>query len=94
MQNHTDSWTPHFTTPESNMDISSQKFRTKSPIVHKIWYKLMFFFKFVVCFQYFDISFNYMCCYIICIKFHNQNMAILLNIMSSTVCMEIGDKSL
>ena len=61
MQILTDSGTPHFSTPQLNMDVSSQQSRNKSPKMQNYKINLYNFLKFVVCFQDFRISFSYMC---------------------------------
>ena len=40
MQNRTDSGTPHFSTPQSNLDVSSKQNRDNNSQLHKIWDKL------------------------------------------------------
>ena len=55
--------TPHFSTPEPNMDVSSQRHRSKN-VPKSTKYeinscKFCFFSKFVVCFQYFQNFFQF-----------------------------------
>ena len=61
MQNRTDFGTPHFCTPQLNMDVSSYNIAIKVLTCAKYGLKVCNFFKFVVCFQYFKFSFHYMC---------------------------------
>ena len=58
IQNCINSGTPHFSKPQTNMDVSSQR-NLNTSTKYKI--KSNFFFKFVACFQYFNMSSYYMC---------------------------------
>ena len=60
MQNRTDSGTLCFSTPQLNMDVSSNNITIKVVQCTKYEIKAYIFFKFLVCSQYFKFSFKYM----------------------------------
>ena len=60
MQNRTDSGIPRFSTPQQNMDVSLKDITIKVHKYTKYEIKVKNFSRFVVCFQYFKFSFNYM----------------------------------
>ena len=60
MQNRTDSGIPRFSTPQTNMDVSSSRHRNKSGQHTKYEIKAYNFFRFCVCSQYFKFSLSYM----------------------------------
>ena len=61
MQNHTDSGIPCFSTSQPNMDVPLNDITIKVHKYTKYEIKVQDFIRFLVCFQYFKFSFNYMC---------------------------------
>ena len=59
MQNRTDSGISRFSTPQSNMDVSSSRHHNKSVQMDEYEIKAYNFFRFLVCSQYFKFSFSY-----------------------------------
>ena len=61
MQNRTDSGIPRFSTPQPNMHGPLNDIAIKVHKYTKYEIKVQNFFRFLVCFQHFKFSFNYMC---------------------------------
>ena len=61
MQNRTDFGTSRFSTPQPNMDDSVYDITIKVNKYTNYEINVQNFFRFLVCFQYYKFSFNYMC---------------------------------
>ena len=61
MQNRTDSRIPHFSTPQPNIEVPLHDIAIKVHKYTKYAIEVQNFFRFLVCFQYFKFSFNFMC---------------------------------
>ena len=60
MQNRTDSRIPRFSSSQTNMDVPLNDIAIKVNKYTKYEIKVQNFFRFLVCFQYRNFSFNYM----------------------------------
>ena len=86
MQNHTDSGTLHFSIPKQTWMFPLNDITVKVAKCTKYEIKTYNIFRFLVCSQYFKFSFNYMGGQArLRLNCRNQNMAVPLNVIASTV---------